>query len=52
MHFEVVQGDLELTSHAGLVLGEAALSHTRLRERVNKVNLRPTARGPRSQTAT
>ena len=51
MPFEVVQGDLELTSHAGLVLVGAALSHTRLRERVNKVNL-PHCPGPRSQTAT
>ena len=46
MHFEVVQGDLELTSHAGLVLVGAALSHTRLRERVNKVNL-PHCPGPK-----
>ena len=46
MRFEVVQGDLELTSHAGLVLVEAALSHTRLRERVNKVNL-PHCPGPK-----
>lgn len=39
MRFEIVQGDQKLTSHAGLVLVGTALSHSRLRERVDKVAL-------------
>lgn len=51
MRFEIVQGDEELSSHSGLALVGAILSHTRLRERVDQVFL-PSRPGPREQGAT